>query len=110
MASPWPDTASSYCDVGATYREKGNHEKALVFESKALEIRRKRLGEEHPDTANSLFNTGMVLWHFKPRRKEAVDHIEQAYKILQQRLGENHPDTRLTKKELKFRSKKIKRR
>ena len=51
------------CALGAAlcrYRDQGKLDKAIEFGEKALRIRIKVLGEEHPDVAISYNNLGNV--------------------------------------------------
>ena len=58
----------------------------------ALEIRKARLGEQHPDTAASLNNLA-VLYEAQGRYDEAEPLYQQALAIMRERLGEQHPYT-----------------
>jgi hypothetical protein len=51
------------CTLGGAlcrYRNQGKLDKAIVFGEKALRIKIKVLGEEHPDVATSYYNLGNV--------------------------------------------------
>ncbi|HRH42773.1 MAG TPA: tetratricopeptide repeat protein, partial [Pyrinomonadaceae bacterium] len=43
-------------DLGVIYGDLGNHQKALEYQEKALELRKEIFGEKHPNTANSYNN------------------------------------------------------
>ena len=58
----------------------------------ALEINRKVLGEEHPDTASSLNNLGALLQAMGDY-EGARPYYEKALEINRKVLGEEHPDT-----------------
>ncbi|MCD8353635.1 MAG: tetratricopeptide repeat protein, partial [Clostridiales bacterium] len=60
---------------------------------KALDIHRRVLGEDHPDTAMSYNNLGVVYEHQK-KYDEAVELYRKAWKIWQKTLGPEHPDTK----------------
>ena len=60
---------------------------------KALEIRCRVLGEDHPDTASSYSNVGMGYWNLAGERKKGLKYQEKALEIRRRVLGENHPDT-----------------
>ncbi len=70
----------------ARYRE------AEPLYEQALKIKRKMLGEEHPDTARSLNNLAL-LYVRQGKHGEAEPLYEQALKIKRKMLGEEHPDT-----------------
>ena len=51
------------CALGCAlcrYKNQGKHDKAIEFYEKALSIKIKVLGEEHPDVAISYSNLGNV--------------------------------------------------
>jgi CHAT domain-containing protein/tetratricopeptide (TPR) repeat protein len=69
----------------------GKSSEALPLARQAVAIRRRLLGERHPDYAQSLFNLaaqhqGLGQW------KEADALYRQALEITKQALGERHPD------------------
>jgi tetratricopeptide (TPR) repeat protein len=48
-----PDVATSFNNIGAVYEKKGDLENALVQHQKALEIRTRVFGSDHPDVARA---------------------------------------------------------
>jgi tetratricopeptide (TPR) repeat protein len=66
--------------------------KALPWCEQCLEVTKKRLGEEHPDVAQSLNNLAL-LYNSQGRYSQAEPLLIQALYILEQRLGVNHPNT-----------------
>jgi tetratricopeptide (TPR) repeat protein len=58
----------------------------------ALEMRRRLLGEEHPDVATSLNNLA-GLYESQGRYSEAEPLYQQALEIYERQLGVNHPYT-----------------
>src|SRR5205085_1545395 len=62
------------------------------FYRQALEIRRRVLGEEHPDTANSYHNAAAGL-RDQGEYAQAEPLFEQALDVRRRLLGETHPDT-----------------
>ena len=76
----------------AKYNEKlGNIQEAIRLDTKALEIRKKILGEEHPDYANSLNNLTYYYSHID-KTEEAIRLCTQAMEIRKKILGENGRD------------------
>ena len=70
----------------------GNREKALEYLEKALDIQKRLLGDDHPDTAVSLNNIGM-LYQEMGNREKALEYLEKALDIWKRLLGDDHPDT-----------------
>ncbi len=75
-----PDTATSLNNVGGTYSELGDYQKALECHEKALDIRMRIFGEEHPDTATSFNNVGCAYIEIGEYAK-ALEKIGKAYSI-----------------------------
>lgn len=73
------------------HRDEGDPAGARPFYKRALAIREKVLGLEHPDTARSLNNLGCV------HRAGARAYCERALAILEKALGHEHPDTRIVR-------------
>ena len=65
---------------------------ALQSHQRALEIRVKVLGEEHPDTAKSYFNLG-ITQHASGDFLSALQSKQRALEIRVKFFGEEHPDT-----------------
>ncbi len=77
---------------GVQLNAKGRYAEAQTLLQKALEIRRRVLGEDHPATATSLNN---VAYNFADQGKaaEAQTLLQKALEIRRRVLGEDHPDT-----------------
>ena len=73
----------------------GDYAGAYPNYQQALEICRKVLGEEHPDTASSLNNLGALLDSMGDY-EGARPYYEKALEIKRKVLGEEHPDTALS--------------
>jgi tetratricopeptide (TPR) repeat protein len=58
----------------------------------ALELRKRLLGDNHPDVATSLNNLA-GLYESQGRYDEAETILHRALEIYQQVLGDNHPNT-----------------
>src|ERR687895_1449144 len=59
-ASDPDETAEALTERAAAHISKGEYQKALPLLERALAIREKQLGPEHPDTATSLNDLGML--------------------------------------------------
>jgi len=72
--------------------QKGNHKDARELAERALEARRRVLGEEHPDTLTSTSNFAMVLLA-QGDHAGARELQERVLETVRRVLGEEHPDT-----------------
>ena len=54
------NTATTYKNIGLVYKEQGNYKKGLDYLSKAYQIRKKILGDNHPETKNVLESVILV--------------------------------------------------
>jgi tetratricopeptide (TPR) repeat protein len=81
--------------VGVLYIRQGRYNEAEPLFVKSLEIRRRILGEEHPDTLKSMTLLG-VLRRVQGRNNEAEQLSAKALEIQRRVLGEEHPDTLMT--------------
>ena len=66
---------------------------------RALAIRERVLGSEHPDTAGSLNNMG-ILCYYEGDFPTAADHMRRALAIWEKVLGPDHPNTRGSRESL----------
>ncbi len=69
----------------------GDYSKAEPLLQKALESRKKALGENHPDYATSLNNLA-ELYHNMGDYSKAEPLLQKALEIRKKALGENYPD------------------
>ena len=86
------DTAKSYNNIGAVYKNQGNYNKALEYHFKALDIKEKALGREHPSTATSYNNIGTV-YDDQGDYDKALEYYFKALDIREKVLGKEHTDT-----------------
>ena len=84
--------ADLYGNLGNYYWFAGDYAKALEMHRKALAIKEKVLGTEHPDTAASYNNIGVVYRDMGDYAK-AFEMFEKALLIREKVLGTEHPDT-----------------
>jgi tetratricopeptide (TPR) repeat protein len=91
----------TYNNIGAVYDNQGDYPKALEFHLKALNIREKVLGKEHPDIAMSYNNIGSVFF-FQGDYPKALEYLQKALSILEKVLGPDHPNTKTGKENMKI--------
>ncbi len=95
--SPLAFTAMN--NLGLFYSSLREHETALEWLSRALDGRRRLLGEDHVDTCNSLDNVGNVLLSLG-RVEEAETYIRAALQGRLAQLGADHTDTAISQNSL----------
>ena len=81
-------------DLGAVSGQQGNKEAALHQNLEALALKKKVLGNRHPDVALSETNLATALLGLG-RNEEALAHIDAAISISEEGLGTAHPDVAL---------------
>ncbi len=84
--------ASIRAMLGETYRRLGEHATAERHLMRARLLRRRELGEEHPDTLSST-NILAILYDNQGRYDEAEPLYVKTLDIQRRVLGEEHPDT-----------------
>jgi tetratricopeptide (TPR) repeat protein len=94
-ASNPDETAAALTERAAAHISKGEYQKALPLLQRALEIREKELGPEHPATATSLNNLAM-LYDAMGNYQKALPLLQRALKIREKQLGPEHPDTAIS--------------
>ncbi len=91
--------ATSLYNESLSLRLKGQYDQAIPLAERALALREKTLGAEHPDTANSLDALAMIY-----RNKGDYAHAEPLYRralaIREKTLGAGHLDTAFSLYEL----------
>ncbi len=70
----------------------GLNERGAPAQQRALEIRRRILGDDHPDTLTSIRNTGRLLMR-QSELAEAEPYVREALERSRRVLGDDHPDT-----------------
>ena len=78
--------------IGDTYRALGDYPAAQPHLERALELRRRVLGDEHPDTLASTNNLA-ELYRDQGKYAKAEQLYAQALEVLPRVLGEQHPHT-----------------
>jgi tetratricopeptide (TPR) repeat protein len=82
-------------NIGAIYRTSGDYKKSLVFTEQAVELRKRLLGEEHPDVASS-FNNLAFLYYSMGNYTQALPLYQRALAIQQKTLGKEHPSVAIS--------------
>jgi tetratricopeptide (TPR) repeat protein len=86
------DAARSFGNLGSMLWHRGELEVARPLHERALEIRERVLGPDHPDTATSLNNLDLLLRdQGQPEAARAL--LERALEIRERVLGPDHPHT-----------------
>jgi CHAT domain-containing protein len=73
----------------------------LPLLQRALEIREKQLGPEHPDTVTALNNLAFVYWNMR-RYQKALPLYQRVLEIHEKRLGPEHPEAAISLNNLAF--------
>jgi tetratricopeptide (TPR) repeat protein len=88
-----PETlAASLSKLAYLYKSQGQYEAAEPLYRRALAIRERVLGPDHPDTAQSLNNLA-GLYYFQGQYEAAEPLFRRALDIRERVLGPDHPDT-----------------
>ncbi len=86
------EAANLLHNVGIYFYNRGQYQEAEPLIQRALEIRERVLGPEHPDTAQSLNSLALLYWH-QGKDEQAEPLIQRALAIYERVLGPEHPDT-----------------
>jgi tetratricopeptide (TPR) repeat protein len=87
----WRERAVLMNNIGEYHYGRAAYAEAELLFLRALEIRQKQLGSEHPDVAYSLNNLAMVF-EKKGRYAETEPLYRRALAIREEQLGTEHPD------------------
>jgi serine/threonine protein kinase len=85
--------------VGTTLQNLSDLKAAEAQVGKALEIRRRTLGPEHPDTLASMSNLFAVYLN-QDRQEQAIALGRETLALRRKVLGSDHPDTTVTMNDL----------
>lgn len=83
----WP-----FAGLAQFYEGQGDYKQAEPWREQCLSSTKARLGENHPDVAQSLNNLA-TLYYSQGRYTEAEPLYEQALELCERELGLNHPNT-----------------
>ncbi|UJR16852.1 hypothetical protein I4U23_003751 [Adineta vaga] len=86
-----PHLASSYNQVGVTYRRLGDCSQALEYINTGLNMRLKCLDSNDAELAQSYRDLGFVHYRLK-KYSLALENFTKAHAIYTKALPENHPD------------------
>ncbi|MFC1573363.1 tetratricopeptide repeat protein [Candidatus Eisenbacteria bacterium] len=78
--------------VADTYTEFGRYPRALTLQEAALDTRRHMLGDDHPETLNSINYMGVLLYSMG-KLDEALVYWREALEGRRKVLGDDHPKT-----------------
>jgi serine/threonine protein kinase/tetratricopeptide (TPR) repeat protein len=78
--------------VGTTYCGIGEAGVALDFLIRSVELFRRHLGSDHPETLTSMNNLALV-YHDLGKLDQALPLLEETLKLRKAKLGTDHPDT-----------------
>ena len=76
--------------VGYYLNQQGRYREAEPYYQQSLEMRRKLLGNEHPDVATSLNNLA-GLYDSQGKYEEAEPYYQQSLAMMRKLLGNEHP-------------------
>ena len=82
-----------YNNAGFGLKQIGEYVNALEWHNKALAIREKKLGLEHPDTATT-YNNIATVYKAQGDYGKALEWYRKAYRVFVEKLGEDHPSTK----------------
>ncbi|EXK76699.1 hypothetical protein FOQG_18568 [Fusarium oxysporum f. sp. raphani 54005] len=86
------ETATLLQRVSYFLYERGRWREREPVDSRAWGLRRKVLGEKHPDTIRSMADLA-TTYHAQGRYDEAESIYQEALELRREVLGEKHPDT-----------------
>jgi Tfp pilus assembly protein PilF len=88
-----PDTLSTVHDLATVFLDQGNYEEAEKLYRENLEIEKRVLGPEHPDTANSMTTLANTIRFIDGHNAEAENLYRKALEIESRVVGPDHPST-----------------
>ena len=88
-------------DIADIYDSQGDYSKALEWYEKALAIKEKVLGKEHPSTATT-YNNIAGVYESQGDYPKALEWCEKALAVSEKVLGKEHPSTATTYNNIAF--------
>ncbi|QYS94110.1 Violaceus kinesin [Trichoderma simmonsii] len=86
------DTSELLSRASGYLYDRGRWREKEAVDQKALELRRKVLGERHPYTLESIASLA-AAYHYQGQHEKAKACYQKAMELRRQTLGEKHPDT-----------------
>ncbi|QJB45125.1 tetratricopeptide repeat protein [Dolichospermum flos-aquae] len=83
--------ANSLNNLALLYYSQGRYNDAEPLYLQSLDIRKRQLGDDHPDVASSLNNLAL-LYYSQGRYNDAEPLYLQSLDIRKRQLGDDHPD------------------
>ncbi|MEM9462092.1 MAG: tetratricopeptide repeat protein [Myxococcota bacterium] len=90
------DVAHSLNHLGLVLRSQGEYEAAQHHHQRALAIKQKALGPDHPSVAATLQNLGNVSFFSQGDYENAKTYYHKALTIYEKALGLDHPSVAVT--------------
>jgi hypothetical protein len=84
-------------NLASMYWNQGRWKEAEDPELQVMEMRKRVLGAEHPDTLISM-NGFAWTWKSQDRNKEAVELMDKCIQLQKKKLGTDHPYTKFSLK------------
>ncbi|CAF4389734.1 unnamed protein product [Rotaria sp. Silwood2] len=84
------ECATTYVNLGETYRQIKDYSTALIYFEKGLKIREEKLPKNHPDLAVVYHNLAKLYLSTR-QYNMAMKHVQQAVEIAQEKLPSIHP-------------------
>ncbi|MBV8812416.1 MAG: serine/threonine protein kinase [Acidobacteriaceae bacterium] len=78
--------------IGNTYRDLGLYPEAHRNLQRAIDLRRRVLGEQHPDTLTAMYKLGQ-LYLYEGKYAQAEPLLARVLELRRRVLGAKHPDT-----------------
>ena len=85
------ELATSYNNIAIVYNYQGKYDQALEYYQKALAIRLKKLGADHPNVAD-YYNNIAIVYNNQGKHDQALEYYQKALAIYLKKLGVNHPN------------------
>ena len=98
--------AASYYNQAVRYRNLGQNNDAKVCDEKALMIRKRIYGEDHPTVAETYYTLAYDYWELG-QRNEAIECEEKALMIKKKIYGEEHPEVAESYYKLAYHNRKV---
>ena len=77
-------------NIALVYKSQGKYEEAIKYYFRALEIKEKKQGKDHPSTATTLNNIA-VVYDSQGKYEEALKLYFRALEIREKKQGKDHP-------------------